>query len=177
MDDWRIRDNSRFHVPPGIFFKKADNDEDGKRCFEDLGAPMYRCSASPPLAKLLFAMILLSILFTTTVPSFQTLELGQLRLWRWQLIAFFTFYGCFISCAITTGVLRVIENVNDARLKGNLPHAYAVKRTFEYLLSFATLLRTWILLIDTPLKKLDNITKILSCVIVLIIIWGFKIVV
>ncbi|KAF7144189.1 hypothetical protein RHSIM_Rhsim05G0026400 [Rhododendron simsii] len=63
----------------------------------------------------------------------------------------------FIYRAITTGVLHVIENSNDARLKGNLPHVYAVKRTLEYLLSFAILLTAWILLIeDTPLKKLDR---------------------
>ncbi|KAG5547370.1 hypothetical protein RHGRI_013157 [Rhododendron griersonianum] len=122
MDDWRIRRNSRFHVPPGIFFKKADeDDEDGERYCED--APTYRCSLPPALAKLLFAMILLSILFTTTVPSFLTWELGHLRLWRWQLVAFFAFYGRFISRTITTGVLHVIENSNNARLMGNLPHA------------------------------------------------------
>ncbi|XP_058214439.1 mechanosensitive ion channel protein 5-like [Rhododendron vialii] len=184
MEDWRIRQHSRFHVPPGTFFKKGDDDEDRERYFEDVDAPRNRCSLSPDLAKLLSAMILLSILFTTTVPSFQTSELGQLGLWRWLLVAFFTFYGHSISRAITTRVLQVIENVNNARLKGNLPHAYAAKRTFEYLLSFATLLTTWILLIDTPLKKLgkmnialENMTKILSCVVVSIIIWGFKIVV
>ncbi|KAG5547364.1 hypothetical protein RHGRI_013149 [Rhododendron griersonianum] len=182
MDDWRIRPKSRFHIPPGIFFKKGDDDEDRERYSEE--APMFRCSFSPALPKLLSAMILLSILFTTTAPSFQTLELGHLRLWRWQLIAAFVFYGLFISRAITTRVLQVIENANNARLKGNLPHAYAVKRTFEYLLSFATLLTTWILLIDTPLKKLgkrnialENITKTLSCVVVLTVIWCSKIVV
>ncbi|XP_058214432.1 mechanosensitive ion channel protein 6-like [Rhododendron vialii] len=175
MENWRIRNNSRFHLPPGIFFRNADEDGEERYC-ED--APTYRCFSSPALAKLLFAMILLSILFTTTVPSFQTWELGHLRLWRWQLVAFFAFYGRFISRAITNGVLHVIENSNDARLKGNLPHAYAVKRTFEYLLSFATLLTAWILLIeDIPLKKLGNITKILSCVVVSMFIWGFKIVV
>ncbi|KAG5547374.1 hypothetical protein RHGRI_013159 [Rhododendron griersonianum] len=185
MEDWRIRHNSsRFHVPPGKFFKKGDDDEDRERYFEDVDAPMYRCSLSPALAKLLSAMILLFILFTAIVPSLQTLELRQLRLWRWLLVAFFTFYGHSISRSITTRVLQVIENVNNARLKGNLPHAYAAKRTFEYLLSFATLLTTWILLIDTPLKKLgkmnialESIAKILSCVVVSIIIWGFKIVV
>ncbi|KAE9448722.1 hypothetical protein C3L33_19373, partial [Rhododendron williamsianum] len=172
MDDWRIRPKSRFHIPPGIFFKKGDDDEDRERYSED--PPMFRCSFSPALPKLLSAMILLSILFTSTAPSFQPLELGHLRLWRWQLVAFFAFYGRFISRAITTRVLQVIENANNARLKGNLPHAYAVKRTFEYVLSFATLLTTWILLIDTPLKKLgkrnielENITKTLSCVVVL----------
>ncbi|XP_058214438.1 mechanosensitive ion channel protein 6-like [Rhododendron vialii] len=175
MDDWRIRRNSRFHVPPGIFFERADDDEDREPYCE--GAPTFQCSLSPALAKLLFAMIHLSILFTTTVPSFQTRELGHVRLWRWQLVAFFAFYGRFISRAITTGVLHVIENSNDARLKGNLPHAYAVKRTFEYLLSFAILLTTWILLIDTPLKKLGNITKILSCAVVTMIIWCSKVIV
>ncbi|XP_058214431.1 mechanosensitive ion channel protein 6-like [Rhododendron vialii] len=184
MDDWRIRHKSRFHIPPGIFFKKGDDDEDREPYCEDADAPMYRCLFSPALAKLLSAMILLSILFTTTVPSFRTLELGHLRLWRWQLVAVFPFYGRSISRAITTRVLQVIENANNARLKGNLPHAYAVKRTFEYVLPFATLLTTWILLIDTPLKKLgkmnialENVTKILSCVVVLTIIWGFNIVV
>ncbi|KAF7143441.1 hypothetical protein RHSIM_Rhsim05G0026900 [Rhododendron simsii] len=176
MDDWRIRRNSRFHVPPGIWFARADDDEDREPYCE--GAPTYQCSLSPAMAKLLFAMILLSILLTTTVPSFQTRELGHLRLWRWQLVAFFAFYGRFISRAITNGVLHVIENSNDARLKGNLPHAYAVKRTFEYLLSFAILLTAWILLIEgIPLKKLGNITKILSCGVVTMVIWGFKIVV
>ncbi|KAF7144344.1 hypothetical protein RHSIM_Rhsim05G0027500 [Rhododendron simsii] len=184
MDDWRIGHKSRFHVPPGIFFKKGDDDEDREPYCEDADAPMYRCSFAPALAKLLSGMILLSILFTITVPSFQSLELGHLRLWRWQLVAFFAFYGRFISRAITTRVLQVIENANNTRLKGNLPHAYAVKRTFEYLLSFATLLTIWILLIDTPLKKLgkrnialENITKTLSCVVVLTMIWGFNIVV
>ncbi|KAF7143937.1 hypothetical protein RHSIM_Rhsim05G0027400 [Rhododendron simsii] len=155
MEDWRIRNNSRFHVPPGILRRRAN--EDGEERYWE-NAPTYRCFSSPSLAKLLFAMILLSILFTTTVPSFQTWELGHLRLWRWQLVAFFAFYGRFISRAITNGVLHVIENSNDARLKGNLPHAYAVKRTFEYLLSFAILLTAWILLIEgIPLKKLGRV--------------------
>ncbi|KAI8553702.1 hypothetical protein RHMOL_Rhmol05G0036900 [Rhododendron molle] len=175
MEDWRIRHNSRFHVPPGIFFRNANEDGEERYC-ED--APTYRCSSFPALAKLLFAMILPSILFTTTVPSFQNWEFGHLRLWRWQLVAFFAFYGRFISRAITNGIIHVIENSNDARLKGNLPHAYAVKKTFEYLLSLAILLTAWILLIEgIPLKKLGNITKILSCVIVSMVIWGFKIVV
>ncbi|KAF7143554.1 hypothetical protein RHSIM_Rhsim05G0027200 [Rhododendron simsii] len=157
MEDRRIRNNSRFHVPPGILRRRANEDGEERYC-ED--APMYRCFSSPALAKLLFAMILLSILFTTTVPSFQTWKLGHLKLWRWQLVTFFAFYGCFISCAITNGVLHVIENSYDARLKGNLPHAYAVKRTFEYLLSFAILLTAWILLIEgIPLKKLGYINK------------------
>ncbi|KAG5547366.1 hypothetical protein RHGRI_013151 [Rhododendron griersonianum] len=175
MEDWRIRHNSRFHVPPGIFFRNAVEDGEERYCE---GAPTYRCSSFPALAKLLFAMILLSILFTTTVPSFQIWKLGHLRLWRWQLVAFFAFYGRFISRAITNGVLHVIENSNVARLKGNLPHAYAVKKTFEYLLSLAILLTAWILLIERiPLKKLGNITKILSCVVVSMVIWAFKIVV
>ncbi|KAH7852883.1 hypothetical protein Vadar_030508 [Vaccinium darrowii] len=179
MENWRIRNNSRCHLPPGLDFTKTDDDDRDPFWEED--EPTFQCSLPPGLSNIILLCVV--VILHTTLPNFQTWELGQLRLWRWQLVAIFTFYGHSLSCAITSSILNVLEKSHSS-IQGKLPHFHAVKRTFTHFLSSFTLLVVWFFLIDIPRKKLgkrnmvlESITKILSCVMASIMIWGFKVVV
>ncbi|KAH7851025.1 hypothetical protein Vadar_006240 [Vaccinium darrowii] len=182
MEDWRIRHNSRFQLPPGLDFNT--NEDDGE-LYREEEEPMSQ-SRPGSAKKYYLAIFLLSILIImqTTVPNFQTWELRKLRLWRWQLVAIFAFYGPSLSCAVTNAILNAIQNSNARMFKGKLPHFYAVKRSFARFLSSVMVLMVWFFLIDTPLKKLgklntllESITPILSGIVLSVTLWGVKTVV
>ncbi|KAH7852438.1 hypothetical protein Vadar_024792 [Vaccinium darrowii] len=125
---------------------------------------------------LLFANPIIS--FLLPILSFQTTILKQ---WKWQIIAFFLFSGLFIARAISAAIISIMEN-SHRRIKGYLPYAYGVRKTFELFLWSGMVLTSWISFIETPQvgetnPSIKTITKTLYLVVVSTVICGTTIVV